>query len=615
MCGITGYVGENNSAEAEKILRRMVKAIERRGPDGEGVENWPGAWLGHRRLAILDLSDAGRQPMLSEDGTVGVVFNGCVYNFLELRRELEQLGHRFRSMCDTEVVVCGYQQWGVDDLARRMRGMFAIGIWDNPRATLTLLRDRLGVKPLLYARRGKKLGFASTAGALVAGGLAKDISAAGMLEFLEFGYVTDAHSIYEGVSKLGAGRILEWKDGEITERPYWRLPDPEENSRVGFEEAVEETERLVLESVKLRLIADVKVGALLSGGIDSALVCWAVRQAQADITAFTVSMPNDPADETEATRRTAALLGIPHEVISLPSDSSGLLEEVTTAYSEPFGAQSAMAMLSVSAAVKPHATVLLTGDGGDDLFLGYWFYPTYLKTERIARLLPDFAGPLWRSLRPIADAIPALRRPKHFADYITGGLGGLTRAHDGLPFYRQRGLLGPRLKQMPLAQREIALTMNAARHMMRELLQYQQRTWFVSEFMTKVDGGAMHHALEARAPFLDQKLWEFAAKLPPALRLHGGELKSILRTIVRRRISPEVALRKKQGFTVPVERWLAGPWLESFYTMAKDSVLEKQGWLSPGALTRCADEVRKTGRATRQVWFLMVLETWMRAKL
>jgi asparagine synthase (glutamine-hydrolysing) len=615
MCGITGYVGEHNNAAAETILRRMVKAIERRGPDGEGVEHWPGAWLGHRRLAILDLSDAGRQPMLSEDGAVGVVFNGCIYNFLELRRELEQLGHCFRSMCDTEVVVRGYQQWGADDLARRMRGMFAIGIWDHPRATLTLLRDRLGVKPLLYAHRGKQLAFASTADALAAGGLAGEISAAGMLEFLEFGYVTDAHSIYEGVSKLGAGQILEWKDGQVTERPYWRMPDPDENSRIGFEEAVEETERLLLESVKLRLIADVKVGALLSGGIDSALVCWAVRQAQADITAFTVSMPNDPADETDATRRTAALLGIPHEVISLPNDSSGLLEEVTSAYSEPFGAQSAMAMLSVSAAVKPHATVLLTGDGGDDLFLGYWFYPTYLKTERIARKLPGFATPLWQSLRPIVDSIPALRRPKHFADYATGGLGGLTRAHDGLPFYQKLGLLGPRLKQLRLEQREIAQTMNAARHMMRDLLQYQQRTWFVSEFMTKVDSGAMHHALEARAPFLDQKLWEFAATLPPELRLRGGELKAILRTIVRRRISPEIAERKKQGFTVPVERWLAGPWLESFRAMAKDSILEQQGWLEKGAILRCAEEVQQTGRATRQVWFLMVLENWIRRKL
>ena len=354
------------------------------------------------------------------------------------------------------------------------------------------------------------------------------------------------------------------------------------------------------------------VADLLNQSLGFDQVRWAVRQAQADITAFTVSMPGDPADETEATRRTAALLGIPHEVISLPADSSSLLEDVTSAYSEPFGAQSAMAMLSVSAAVKPHATVLLTGDGGDDLFLGYWFYPTYLKSERIAQSLPDFAGPLWQQLRPLAEAIPALRRPKHFADYITGGLGGLTRAHDGLPFYRNRGLLGPRLQERVLPQREIALTMNVGRHMMRDLLQYQQRTWFVSEFMTKVDGGAMYHALEARAPFLDQKLWEFAARLPPKLRLQGGELKAILRTIVRRRISPEVALRKKQGFTVPVERWLAGPWLESFRAMAADSVLEKQGWLSAGALARCAEEVKQSARATRQVWFLMVLETWMR---
>jgi len=260
--------------------------------------------------------------------------------------------------------------------------------------------------------------------------------------------------------------------------------------------------------------------------------------------------------------------------------------------------------------VKPHATVLLTGDGGDDLFLGYWFYPTYLKSEQIARRLPDFAGSAWGAARPLVSRIPALRRPKHFADYITGGLGGLTRAHDGLPFYGD--FLGGRLNGLELSQRQIPLTMHSGRNMLTELLQYQQRTWFVSEFMTKVDAGTMYHALEARAPFLDQKLWDFAAKLPPKLRLHGGELKAILRTIVRNRVSPEVASRKKQGFTIPVERWLAGSWSRGLREFASHSMLEDEGWLRKGSMDALVRQVAENGVARRQVWFLMVLENWMR---
>lgn len=616
MCGIAGYIGNPNAKQAEAVMRRMVKRIERRGPDGEGIEQWPGAWLGHRRLAILDLSELGRQPMLSDDGRVGVVFNGCIYNYLDLKRELEQSGHRFRSMCDTEVVVRGYLEWGARELARRMRGMFAIGIWDDRQQRLTLLRDRLGVKPLLYAAVGGQIAFGSTLGAVgeagQALGLSGEIDPAGLLEYLEFGYVTDAHTMEKGVAKLGAGRLLEWEKGQWKEEAYWELPAPEEDSKISFAEAVEETERILREAVRLRLIADVKVGALLSGGIDSALVCWAVREAKSDITAFTVRIEGDPSDETEATRHTAKVLGIPHEVITLPLDSDSLLEEVTAAYGEPLGAQSAMAMLRVSAAVKPHATVLLTGDGGDDLFLGYWFYPTYLKTQQLARRLPAWAGDVYRAGRPVLNGIPALRRPKHFLDYVTGGLGGLTRAHDGLPFYTSRGLLGPRLAGEKLAQREIPMSVEAARQMMNELIQYQQKTWFVSEFMTKVDGGTMYHALEARAPLLDHVLWEFGAKLPVELRLRGGELKAVLREIVRRRIDPAVASRKKQGFTVPVERWLGGPWKRTVDRLAADSLLEREGWLRPGALRQVAAELSAGKAAPRQAWFLMVLESWMR---
>jgi len=251
----------------------MVKALERRGPDSGGVENWDGATLGHRRLAILDLSAAGSQPMLSGDREIGVVFNGCLYNFPELRRELENRGARFRSHCDTEVLLHGYREWGIDALVRRLRGMFALAVWDNSRRTLTLARDRLGVKPLVFSTRHGEIAFASTVRALRSGGFGGAIDRQAVLEFLEFGYVTEARAIFEGIEKLPPATILEWRDGDIQRRHYWSLPEAGGCSAATFDEAVEQTEQLILEAVKLRLISDVPLGALLSGGVDSALVC------------------------------------------------------------------------------------------------------------------------------------------------------------------------------------------------------------------------------------------------------------------------------------------------------------------------------------------------------
>jgi asparagine synthase (glutamine-hydrolysing) len=576
------------------------------------MEQWPQATLGHRRLAILDLSAAGHQPMLSDDGQTAVVFNGCIYNFLDLRKELEAAGHRFRSNCDTEVLTRGYEQWGIDALVLRLHGMFAFAIWDNRRRALALVRDRLGVKPLVYAVQGKRLAFASTVTALHAAGLIDEIDPQAVLEFLEFGYVTDERTIYQGAAKLPAASILEWQDGKVSQRSYWSLPDASQSSRISFEEAVEETERLLVEAVRLRLHADVPIGALLSGGIDSTLVCWAMAKLNANVKAFTVGVPGNAVDEASDAAQTARQLGIPHEIVALPHVEGGLLEELTDAYGEPFGCSSALAMLRVSQAVKPMATVLLTGDGGDDVFLGYPFQQHFWMAQRLAGRLPEWASSGWRTVRPVADAMPALRRPKHFLDYATGGLGAVTRVHDGLPYYQQRGLLGEKLAGAELPQRKIPLSSRAARRLLSDVLQYDQKTRFVGEFMTKVDGGTMFHGIEARSPFLDSQLWEFAAVLPLQVRLHGGVLKAILREIVRKRIGPQVAFRKKQGFTIPVEQWLATRWKCVLGEMAQDSLLEREGWLSPGRLSRAVQEGMGRGSIPTQIWYLLVLEHWRR---
>ena len=588
----------------------MVRALALRGPDSEGLENWDGATLGHRRLAILDLSEAGSQPMLSDDRQIGIVFNGCIYNFRELRRELESRGSRFRSDCDTEVLLHGYREWGIDALVRRLRGMFAFAVWDNPRGVLTLARDRLGVKPLVFCARDSEIAFASTIAALRTAGFGGGIDPQAVLEFLEFGYVTEASAIFEGIEKLAPATIAEWCDGRLERRQYWSLPETGGSAQVGFDEAVEQTEQLILEAVKLRLISDVPLGALLSGGIDSTLVCWALRELNANIRAFTVRAAGSDSDESAAAANTARRLGISHEIVDMP-DTDFSLDELTDAYSEPFSCPSALAMLWVSRSVKRLATVLLTGDGGDDVFLGYPFFRNAWMAQRLAERLPPAAAAAWNRAGFLMPGYGRLRGAKNFLGYATGGLGPFIRAHDGLPYYRERGILGEPLAGRELAQRQIPPSLASARRLLWDFFAYHRNQHFVSEFMVKIDGGTMHYALEARAPFLDQKIWEFAAALPAQVRFHGGTLKAVLREIVRRRVGPDVAFREKQGFTVPVERWLAERWSGMLEGLRQGTALERDGWVRKGSLEAPLRDALHRQWIPLQLWRLLVLNHWL----
>jgi asparagine synthase (glutamine-hydrolysing) len=583
----------------------MMAAMPRRGPDSEGLSAWPGAVLGHKRLAILDLSPSGHQPMLSADGSTGIVFNGCIYNFQQIRAELEGLGRKFHSQCDTEVLWQGYLEWGVDALVERLRGMFAFAIWDQPRRRLTLVRDRLGVKPLMYAADDGEIAFASTVGALRSAGFGGEIDPQAVLEYLEFGFVTDSRAIYRGLHKLPAATILEWSGGEIRQRQYWKPPRIDETSGITFEEAVEETQRLLVESVRLRLISDVPIGVLLSGGIDSALVCWAMRQSNANIKAFTVRAGNDPSDESAAAAETAQILGIPHEIVDMPAHDFDL-DEFTDAFSEPFSCPSAQAMLWVSRLVKPAATVLLTGDGGDDVFLGYPFFRNAWWAERMARAMPAAAAPVCGGLSRL---LP--RRMRRFVEYATGGVGAHVRAHDGLPYYDAHAMRGELLAQLSLPLRRIPPSLASGRRLVEDVFDYHLQVQFSGEFLPKVDGATMNYSIEARGPFLDQKLWEFAAALPAEVRFHGGALKAVLREIVRRQVSPRAALRPKQGFTVPVERWLANRWSGMLNRLRGRTRLERGGWIRPGALEGPVREAISKRWVPQQIWHLLVLEHWL----
>ncbi|MCU1292463.1 MAG: asparagine synthase (glutamine-hydrolyzing) [Bryobacterales bacterium] len=589
----------------------MLPHLARRGPDAEGIVTWPGVAFGHRRLAILDLSQLGNQPMVSDDGNIGLVFNGCIYNFLELREDLTKSGIRFRSESDTEVLLRGYQEWGIEKLVSQCRGMFAFAIWDAPRRTLYLVRDRLGVKPLVYAENGDQIGFSSTISALRACGAGGQMDPDAVLEFLEFGYITDERSIYRDVKKLPPATILEWRDGHASQRCYWSPPPVDESSKISFNEAVEETERLIVESVRLRLCSDVPIGALLSGGIDSTLVCWAMKQLNADVKAFTVGTPGDSSDESAQAAEIAKRLGIAHEVVTLGSLGEPALAQLAEAFSEPFASQSALGLMRVSAAVKPLATVLLTGDGGDDVYLGYPYFYNAWRAQRLARRLPQVAPQLWGPMRPIFEASTGTRRAKNFIDYTVGGLGAYTRVRDGLPYFERRFMLGEQLQDRQLAQRRMQPSFASARRLLSDVFAYHRKTEFIGEFIPKVDGSTMYYSLEARAPLLDHKLWEFAAALPPEIRFRGGQLKAVLREIVRRRVGPDVADRRKQGFTIPAEKWIATHWRNSFEVLRSGTRLESDGWIREGAMTPHIDKALQSGAAPKQLWYLLILENWL----
>lgn len=617
MCGIAGTVGGNTQHALDQV-KVMTAALSRRGPDAEGLDCFPGgAVLGHRRLSIFDLSAAGRQPMSTPDHRLSVVFNGAIYNFHALRAELIERGYQFHSRTDTEVLLHGFDAWGIDGLVARLRGMFAFGLWDDAHRRLFLVRDRLGVKPLLYSQSPSGgLTFASTARALALASRNRSIDPDAVLEYLEFGWVSGQRSIYEGIQKLPPATILQWDaEGSATrEWTYWSVPPPEPlNPGTSFEQIVEETGARFREAVKLRLEADVPVGALLSGGIDSSLVCWAVADAGADITAFTVATGGIE-DESADAAAIAKRLGIRHQVIALQDEEWPAVEELVAAYGEPFSCASALGMLRVSRAVHEHATVLLTGDGGDDVFLGYPEHRNFWRAQQLARSLPGFAADALRGASTLIPQSGPAKRAANFLKYATGGLGAVTAAHDGLPFYQQHGLLGERLAGHELLHRQIPWSAQAGRTVLADFLDYEHRMRFDGEYMTKVDGGSMHYALEARSPFLDQQIWEAAARLPYDVRLHGGELKAVLRALTRKHLGEAVASGPKRGFTIPVERWLATRWRSQAEEFWHESRSAERGWVNPAALRALWTWMLPSGRVPTQFWRLFVLEAWLRAE-
>jgi asparagine synthase (glutamine-hydrolysing) len=587
----------------------MMDSLARRGPDSEGIASWGEAVLGHRRLAIFDLSEAGNQPMRSDDGKLGVVFNGSIYNYRALRQELIDRGHQFHSRTDTEVLLHGYKEWGIGLLVTKLKGMFAFALWDDWLHKLYLVRDRLGVKPLAFVKLKHGIAFASTVRALRAAGLVGELASESVAEFLKFGFVSDQRSIYQGAEKVPAATIMEWSAHGTQQTTYWSISMAEASSPLPFRKAVEETERLLLESVAIRLHADVPVGALLSGGIDSSLVCWAIKTLGGNIKAYTVGTPGDLLDETASATATAKTLGIDHQVVSMSALDQVEAEELVTAYAEPFASASALGMLRVSRVIASEAKVLLTGDGGDDVFLGYPRYRHLWLAGHLSRCLPRTVKNRWEAVRGHVPRIGPMRRGAALLDYATAHLDSFLGNGHELASTSNSPLLGERLRDsLPEARQSLEIQAEEA---LAWLLQRDLQTHFVGEYLTKVDGATMYYALEARSPFLDHVLWEFASTLPFGVRLHQGQLKAILRHLARTKIGITTALRRKRGFGIPVQRWLVGRWRPAFEASFRDSLLDYEGWIRADVVLKEFAAAAQHGSAPELMWYLFVLESWL----
>ena len=623
MCGIAGVMYADGGRPVDPaILKAMGDSIAHRGPDAEGF--WTGAGVGlvHRRLSIIDLS-GGAQPLGNEDGSVQVVFNGEIYNYQPLRTWLLERGHQLRTHSDTEVLVHLYEEVG-DALVERLRGMFAFALWDSRRQRLLLGRDRLGIKPLYFYRAADKLVFGSEVKALLAHpGLPRELDVAALEDYLAFGVVPGPRSIFRGVEKLQPAHTLAARRGSSPETPkrYWQLRlEPDHKPRA--EEWQEAINAKLAETVKAHLIADVPVGAFLSGGLDSsAVVAASAGATQGPLQTFSIGFQERVFSELPYARQVAEKFGTRHTEEVVTPDAVALLEDLAHYYDEPFADPSALPTFLVARLAARSVKVVLSGDGGDEAFGGYARYAHDLKEAALRRRLPGWfrrgvLGPLGR-VWPRADWLPRPLRAKTLLTNLSLDAGAayantLTLCRPPL----RRRLLSADVRahlngHNPGASIRAAHALAAADSPLDGMLSADVATVLPDDFLVKVDRASMAHGLEVRPPLLDHELLELAARIPAALKVHKGETKWIFKQAVQERLPQECVWRAKQGFELPVDAWLRGPLRQQF----ESAVLAPQARLRPlvdgaviGKLYR--QHLSGFGRHGAVLWSLLVLARW-----
>lgn len=623
MCGIAGMFGPEgamSAGERRAVVEQMCRVIEHRGPDDDGFHIDGGLAIGMRRLSIIDLF-TGRQPISNEDGSVWIVFNGEIYNFKELRDDLIRRGHTFQTGTDTEAIVHLYEEEG-ERCVERLRGMFSFAIWDKRERKLFIARDRVGVKPLHYSLTGDTLVFASEIKSILQHpAVTREVNLEAISDFLTFGYVPDPTSAFRGIFKLPPGHTLTLKDGRLSTRCYWDF----EYDQTGPGEPVrddnyyaERIRELIAESVRLRLISDVPLGAFLSGGIDSStVVAMMAREMDRPVKTFSIGFTESSFDELHFARITARHFKTEHHEFIVTPDVCKIVEEIIWHHDEPFADVSSIPTYIVSKMAREHVTVVLSGDGGDELFGGYERYLVDRKREVFGRI-PRF---LRRNFMLRASrAIPRATYGKNFLRNVA--LDSDARYVDSISYFDEdakRNLLSPEVRRW-LGGRDSSdafrrlLAVPSSSERLDHLLYLDSKTYLPGDILTKVDRMSMAHSIEAREPLLDHKLIEFVQTIPASLKLRGSVGKHILKSAVRGLIPDEIIDRQKQGFGVPIRRWFNNELRELLYDTLTDSRTRGRGYFDQKVVDEILDEHRRCRRDnSTHLWGLLTLELWHRA--
>ena len=622
MCGIAGifHCATPKPVDPARV-QAMCDALVHRGPDGAGVWTAPGVGLGFRRLAIIDLAGS-EQPMASADGRAMLVFNGEIYNFRELRRELEGLGTQFRTQGDGETILAAWQQWGVDCLAR-LHGMFAFALYDLPSRRLLLARDRLGVKPLYTARLSDgSLAFGSELKALLAHPLLRrEIDPLAVEDYLTWGYVPDHRSILSGVEKLPAGhyRLLSHEAPPAAPVQWWDVSFEDRAAGSAADLGARVLHHL-REAVTSRMTADVPLGAFLSGGVDSSSVVALMAEASADpVTTCSIGFDVSGYDESEYARLVAEQFATNHHERMVSPDDFGAVDRLAAIFDEPFADASALPTLRVCALAREHVTVALSGDGADEALAGYRRQAFQMREDRVRALLPaGLRGALFGAagrVYPKADWAPrALRAKTTLQSLGASSEEGYARALAICPPELRDTLYSPDFLRARGAYRAeqplIELMRTAPARTGLDRAQYADlKFWLPGDILTKVDRTSMAVSLEAREPLLDHRLVEFAATLPENMRIRGGQGKWLMKQAMRRHLPERVLFRPKMGFVTPIAAWLRGPLAGEARAVAASGALARTGWLKAQRL-RAIVEAHISGRSdhSRLIWQLLMLD-------
>jgi asparagine synthase (glutamine-hydrolysing) len=623
MCGICGILHLNNEPVDDRLLRDMTTVLEHRGPDDYGYFREDGLGLGFRRLSIIDL-EGGRQPMANEDGAVQVVFNGEIYNFQELRAELKQQGHVFRTRSDTEVIVHGYETWG-EEVVRHLNGMFAFAVWDSRRKRLLLARDHLGIKPLFYLHHRNTLAFASEIKSLLLlPGFVPQINPKGVFEYFSQHFIPGAETIYQEICKLKPGEMLVAQDQQVQVREYWR-PVVTSAPERGLKDWGEELLTRLQEAVQRQLVADVPLGVFLSGGIDSSAVTAAMADGgHRQIRTFNVGFDVKKYDETRWAHLVSRYLGTDHETFQVTADAAEILPKLLWHLDEPLADATIIPTYLLSQATRQRVTVALSGEGGDELFAGYTHYQGMVLNRRLARL------PTWlsRGLEAIACQLPSfglagLGYWKHRLERILASsffplFEGYTRKVAFFQPEEQRRLFShdfqvqtadfPYLENLWAVARDYPEQEPITQALLTDL-----KVYLPDHLLVKVDRMSMACSLEVRVPFLDHTLVEFALSLPMSLKMKGMRTKYLLRRALKPWLPRQILNRRKRGFNPPLEFWLKRRLLEFARDHQFLETLAETGYFNVGYVEELAQaHVQGKRNYARQLWSLLVFAIWWR---